>query len=122
MSCRAVSQILNQNQIISALFEGALRDVQKPHFITWPALLESFRDVRRNRNRRAAHLVRKAIDLTPRETCREGVGRQNEPMALLPYYQILKCLCWFCHAVEIESSFTTIKLNVLISPLDSLPT
>ena len=36
--------------------------------------------------------------------------------------QILKCLCWFCHAVEIESEVTTIQLNVLISPLDSLPT
>src|SRR5271165_5991126 len=63
--CRgSVSQILNQNQIVSTLLEGALCDVEKPCFVTRPALLKSFCDVGRNGNRRAPHLARKAIDLT----------------------------------------------------------
>jgi hypothetical protein len=96
-----VSQILNQNQIIAALFEGALRDIEKPHFVTWPALLESFGDVRWDRNRRAAHLTSKAIDLTPGKTRRKQIGGEYEAMGLLPDYQVLECLCWFCHVVEI---------------------
>src|SRR5271157_3798150 len=103
--CRgSVSQILNQNQTVSTLLEGALREIEKPCFVTRPALLKSFCDVGRNGNRRAPHLARKAIDLTSGKDCRKRIGRQYETMGLLPYNQVLECLCCFCHAVEIELS------------------
>src|SRR5271157_6149113 len=67
--CGRVSQILNQNRVVSTLFEGALCEVEKPCFFRCPALCNSFCDVRRNGNRRAPLLARKAIDLASRKAC-----------------------------------------------------
>src|SRR5439155_12782383 len=72
--CVAVAQIVSQNQVISALFKGALCDIEKPYFVTDTALPETFCDVRRNRYRRPTHLARQTVDLTSGKPGCESIG------------------------------------------------
>lgn len=80
LCCGAITQVLSQDQIVSAFFEGALCDIEKTRFVARTTLSESFCDVCRNGNCRATHLVRKAIDLTSGKICRKRIGRQDESM------------------------------------------
>src|ERR1700675_4437072 len=53
-------------------------------------------------------------------------------MGLLPYYQVFECLCWFCHAVEIDLNYRNTSrqcyvermrkfgLSLLLTPLTTL--
>jgi hypothetical protein len=48
---------LGQNQIVSALFEGTLRDIEESGFLGRTALAESFGDIGRNGNGRVSFLL-----------------------------------------------------------------
>jgi hypothetical protein len=112
---RRISQILSQDQIVSALFERALRDVEKPCFVAHAALPESFCNVGRNRNRSAPNLIGKAINLTSGKACRERINCEDKPMRLLPYHQVLECLCWFCHVEKMaEYNNKSIKCFIYV--------
>src|SRR6185437_8355108 len=74
----AVIQIFRQNQIVTAFFQGALRDVQESGFVRAPAFFESFRDVGWNGDRRATKLGGQPVSFMAWKLFRETINAQNQ--------------------------------------------
>ena len=71
----AVAQVLRQNQIISALFDGTLRNIQEPGFLSRATLAEALGNIGGNGNRRTTQLVRKPILLSFRKRLAVALNR-----------------------------------------------
>ena len=87
-----VSEIMGQNEIVLALFERTLSDVEVPNLVGRTSLLESLGDIRGDRDRRAPELRTQTIDFRSRECFSGFVDGQHERMRLLPYDQISEAL------------------------------
>ena len=81
----SVSQILRQDQIVTALFQRSFGNIQEARFVCLAAPAKSFSDVGWNGDCRASQLQRQTVSFLPGEPRRERIHGQDELMRFTPY-------------------------------------
>lgn len=113
-----ISKVASEDQIIPAFYERALRDVKEPRLVGFPALLETFGNVRRDRDRCTSELRSQTEQLFSRKLRGDSIDVQHPGVRLLPHPQIQKRLA--CHLSASHARFFLLSSVSCLLPLPHL--
>src|SRR5215471_18257665 len=83
---------MGEDQVVAALLQRTLCDVQEPSFLGWTAFAKALSNVGGYGNRGPAHLMGQPKLLSIGKRFGESINCQHELMRLLPYHQIPEAL------------------------------